>query len=486
MFKNTLFGVVLAAALAGCGVQPPCDASTCSGCCDAEGLCQSGNDAQACGFGASACGQCAQGFNCTGGICIVKPGGPSGGGGGGGTTGGGGGTTGGGGITGGGGMTGGGTTGGGGATGGGGGTTGGGGGSTGGGGATGGGTGGGGPTCGASGASCGAGNTCCNGLQCIAGTCGTCSGNYPTYCPQEGGGCWTPNTVCSTVVSCGGDLHACGQSVLSYSCTTGTCGCPSSSYPVYCAPMGSLPAQCWSPNTDCTTRTQCGSMIISCHPGYTVDCATGTCVSNTPTWLAGTYSKRGKTENNVDFTSDNRSLTLRADGTFSYTLGNSSASSGTFTYNPTNRTVSFTGGGLSGTSTGFGDSCRTVSNVVYGMYRSSEVANCPTSARVPSSSCTYVGRYRKTYTTGSISSSGSGTETDWTDEVVLSRDGFYTIDSSSFRSTCYAYNCHYSSNRSVTLVGTWTASGGAGSYTMSSLRGAGWVFTPSTATCPGP
>lgn len=121
--------------------SPPakrCDASNCTGCCDAEGECTSGNSNLSCGVSGAMCMGCNAGFSCLSGLCIVNT-----------TSGGGAGSTGGGAATGGGSATGGGdgSTGGGAATGGGDGSTGGGSatgggdGSTGGGSATGGGSG---------------------------------------------------------------------------------------------------------------------------------------------------------------------------------------------------------------------------------------------------------------------------------------------------------------------------------------------------------
>ncbi|MFZ5443160.1 MAG: hypothetical protein ACOZQL_24340 [Myxococcota bacterium] len=134
--------VVLGAAGCGPAEQPStCSPSNCLGCCDANGICNPGSTASACGFGGATCSACTAGLICSAGACInASTGGGGMTGGGGGATGGGGGATGGGGgATGGGGGA---TGGGGGATGGGGGVTGGGGGATGGGGgATGGGSG---------------------------------------------------------------------------------------------------------------------------------------------------------------------------------------------------------------------------------------------------------------------------------------------------------------------------------------------------------
>ncbi|MFZ5446336.1 MAG: hypothetical protein ACOZQL_40485 [Myxococcota bacterium] len=96
-----------------CGTTTPtpttCSPSTCLGCCDANGICNPGSLASACGFGGALCTTCSSGLVCSNGACIN---GSTGGGGGAMTGGGGGSMTGGGGgaMTGGGGgaMTGGG------------------------------------------------------------------------------------------------------------------------------------------------------------------------------------------------------------------------------------------------------------------------------------------------------------------------------------------------------------------------------------------
>ncbi len=148
--KTFFFGAVLGALASfapACGpAKEPCNASTCSGCCDSTGFCQFGFDNNGCGTGGNLCQTCSLGTSCQTGLCLStgNGGGTGGSGGGSGGAGTGGGT--GGGSTGGG--TGGGTTGGGsggGVTGGGtgGGVTGGGTGGGSGGGVTGGGTGGG-------------------------------------------------------------------------------------------------------------------------------------------------------------------------------------------------------------------------------------------------------------------------------------------------------------------------------------------------------
>ncbi|MCU0696415.1 MAG: hypothetical protein MUC96_07795 [Myxococcaceae bacterium] len=83
----------LAFVTTGCGpTRPPCNASTCSGCCDATGMCQFGSSLQACGSRGEACKQCSITETCSFGSCTTGlggTGGGSGGSGGGGSAGGG-------------------------------------------------------------------------------------------------------------------------------------------------------------------------------------------------------------------------------------------------------------------------------------------------------------------------------------------------------------------------------------------------------------
>ena len=130
-----------------------------------------------------------------------------------------------------------------------------------------------------------------------------------------------------------------------------------------------------------------------------------------------------------------------------------------------------------------------------GIYRHAEVAGCPIAAYVPSQACGIVGTWTKQETSGSISSSGSGTETDWTYRITLYRDGFYTYEQSSFKSTCYSYNCNYTSNSAQDEVGRWglnssnvywyMSTASASAYNLTS-RLAGYSYAASTTACPGP
>jgi hypothetical protein len=56
------------------GAPPPCDATTCSGCCDANGQCRAGSEADACGVSGVACINCvAQKLGCVAGSCQGAP-----------------------------------------------------------------------------------------------------------------------------------------------------------------------------------------------------------------------------------------------------------------------------------------------------------------------------------------------------------------------------------------------------------------------------
>lgn len=68
--KVTLNAAVLLLLLS-CGrTTLPCEATTCSGCCDGWGNCQPGGDDLECGTGAKACVICARGATCRGGLCL--------------------------------------------------------------------------------------------------------------------------------------------------------------------------------------------------------------------------------------------------------------------------------------------------------------------------------------------------------------------------------------------------------------------------------
>lgn len=54
-----------------CGSKPPCDASTCAGCCDVSGQCLGGTASAACGTGGSACVACTGAQTCGQGRCAV-------------------------------------------------------------------------------------------------------------------------------------------------------------------------------------------------------------------------------------------------------------------------------------------------------------------------------------------------------------------------------------------------------------------------------
>lgn len=58
----------------------PCEATTCSGCCDGYGNCQPGDDDVECGVGARACVICARGASCRQGLCLGGMGAGAGGG----------------------------------------------------------------------------------------------------------------------------------------------------------------------------------------------------------------------------------------------------------------------------------------------------------------------------------------------------------------------------------------------------------------------
>ena len=100
-FKWMALGAVLGFSVAtgvSCGAAAKCTPSNCAfGCCDATGVCQSGNSDSQCGQAGATCAQCVLGQSCSFGRCALGgTGGNGGSGGGGGSPGTGGGTTGGG------------------------------------------------------------------------------------------------------------------------------------------------------------------------------------------------------------------------------------------------------------------------------------------------------------------------------------------------------------------------------------------------------
>lgn len=89
-----------AVVMVGCNNNGKCDASSCAGCCNADGQCVTGNTVSECGRRGESCSACTTGQSCATNACVAGMGGGGGTtGGGGGSTGGGGGTTGGGGGT---------------------------------------------------------------------------------------------------------------------------------------------------------------------------------------------------------------------------------------------------------------------------------------------------------------------------------------------------------------------------------------------------
>jgi hypothetical protein len=55
----------------GCPTRPPCDASTCNGCCDDLDVCQQGLSSGACGRAGSVCSACGGGALCVAGVCSM-------------------------------------------------------------------------------------------------------------------------------------------------------------------------------------------------------------------------------------------------------------------------------------------------------------------------------------------------------------------------------------------------------------------------------
>ena len=244
-------------------------ATTCSGCCNAAGQCQSGLTTDACGQGGFLCATCAPTDACTLGVCSPQNnlgggGGATGGGGGGAMTGGGGGATGGGGGA----MTGGG---GGAMTGGGGGATGGGGGAI------------GvcagtlrecGPACVdtlADPANCGScGRACGQGQVCNAGSCQV----LPDDC-TAGVGCGAGYFCDPVSKHCSPGCRLPADCPLGATCTAGVCGCPAGQHACgqLCVSNSSI-ASCGTSCNACpstvngTTTCSAGACGVACASGY--------------------------------------------------------------------------------------------------------------------------------------------------------------------------------------------------------------------------
>ena len=133
------------------------------------------------------------------------------------------------------------------------------------------------------GTSCSAEDECCDGLHCVGGSCGACTGEYPVFCPESGeipASCWSDGTDCATATDCNGNFLSCDYSVLQVDCSTKTCECPDPDFPDFCPPLGDVPANCWSAGVACGTVVDCAGEHHGClSSDYIFDCDSGTCVS---------------------------------------------------------------------------------------------------------------------------------------------------------------------------------------------------------------
>jgi hypothetical protein len=78
--SHSRLAIVLALLLPACGaIPPPCDASTCNGCCDARGECQRGDGTLECGVRGNLCQSCLLGQSCVAGVCSQASSGSGGG-----------------------------------------------------------------------------------------------------------------------------------------------------------------------------------------------------------------------------------------------------------------------------------------------------------------------------------------------------------------------------------------------------------------------
>jgi hypothetical protein len=129
------------------------------------------------------------------------------------------------------------------------------------------------------------------------------------------------------------------------------------------------------------------------------------------------------------------------------------------------------------------DSCRSIRAFGSAIWRKGDIPSCPTLSKAPLDECKYVGTYTKKDHSGYTGSTSSNS-TDWTWTVVLDRDHFFTSDYTKFNFYCYGDSCKDLYDADQTSVGTWSVAGGAGGYSLTTLRSAPWVFTPSSKTCP--
>lgn len=206
-------------------------------------------------------------------------------------------------------------------------------------------------------------------------------------------------------------------------------------------------------------------------------------------WIGGTYFVTGKTENNVQFSSDNRSITFYpSTKTYSYTLGRTQTSSGAFVAETT--AIRFTTGPLVGKSVAFAadvsENCRIVRVNGSLLSKGAVVAGCPfVRAPLTSAECARRGTYTKTTKSGSIGSSGSGSESSYTTRITLEKDRFYRYETSSSRTTCFQFECKTLYNDAQDLVGSWALSGSTitgPSTTLADL--ATYTFAPGAGACP--
>ncbi len=206
-------------------------------------------------------------------------------------------------------------------------------------------------------------------------------------------------------------------------------------------------------------------------------------------WLAGTYALIGKTENNIQFSSDNRILSFSpAAKTYTYTLGRSSTSSGSFVADATG--VRLTTGPLYNTRIDFASdvsaNCRVLRLGGSMLSRSSVVTQCPfTRAPLTAAECGKRGTYTRTTKSGSIGSSGSGSESEYTTRITLEKDRFFRVETSTYRTTCFQFNCKSLLNEPVDQVGTWSLSGSTVvGPNVSTAELAGFTFAAGSGTCP--
>jgi hypothetical protein len=152
-------------------------------------------------------------------------------------------------------------------------------------------------------------------------------------------------------------------------------------------------------------------------------------------------------------------------------------------------TVSLTSGPLAPKTLNLGTdmvtSCRIIKLNGGQIWSHTEIRDCPTYKAAVTWNCSYVGTYVKHTSSGAISG-GNGSQSSYTETIVINRDHFFTRDRETLHSTCFNYSCDDTESKDMTVVGEWTSANAVfyDNHTLFELSSAanGWSFT--AAACP--